>query len=644
VALTADLADDRLEATTSGRMADLVVRGTVETFGLRYELLPQWPGAPAAVRETVLFAGLDRAGLASVLRDRLHRLARTEREDRNDASIAVPSVSSAAAGAGVAAIVLALPFLIGLVWKPRARVAPALSDPPDPAASQTPPPPRSAVFPAAALARTVVWLAAFGGIALVVAAVAPSIAVVYGIGGLAWGAFAVVTVPIIFPPMIGLGRVDADELVRVLAVWLGLVVRRLVAAAALYVPAGIVAWLVADLLAIDEPVRLALVLPIAGLVTRHSVRAMVAVAAARLDAELIDDTDAAAWDASVRAYVIGYLRRAGLPVDDELLRRVRFVPGRGDVAFYGGGLTHTRIVVPRPMLELALSPWGRPHDYAAPRISTLHWTQWNAGLVMPAEAGAVIATREQRLPRDMPHDDASEREPIGELPTLVGIIEPAALDPRKSYRPSEDPLWLDYDSGEEHDGTDAGDRDFLFGIVVHALGAIQRHAVEPHTLAVVARRVRWLDRIGRRLGSDDAGDVHAAIAGARHHLIQYLAWRADGRADLLTARAYLPELETASRRALARDVVGPSPAVAEPGAQAAVSLAMPVRIDAVLGARLARLAGFVRGARARPARWRRIAIAGAVVACAGAVALAAANAVRYHSTYVDRMEKRDQHG
>ncbi|HEV7556269.1 MAG TPA: hypothetical protein VGO00_12465, partial [Kofleriaceae bacterium] len=406
-------------------------------------------------------------------------------------------------------------------------------------------------------------------------------------------------------------------------------------------PVGALAWLASDALDLDEPVRFAVVLPAAGLVARHLVRCMVAVAAAALDAALVDDRDAAAWDASVRAYVIGYMRRAGLPVDEELLRRVRFLPGRAntDAAFYGGGLTHTRIVVPRPMLELALSPAGRPHDYAAPRVSSLHWTQWNAGLVMPAEAGAVVATREQRLPREMPFDDVSEREPIGEPPTLVGIIEPEALDPRKSYRPSEDPLWLDYDSGEAYDGTDAGDRVFLFGIVVHALGAIQRHAVEPHTLAIIARRIGRIDRIARRVGTDAAGDVHAAIAGARHHLIQYLAWRADGRADLLTARAYLPELETASRRALARDVMGPSATTTEGPAQLAVSLPAPIRIDPAIAARLASLAGFVRGARVKPVRWRRVAIAGAVVACAGGVALAAANAVRYHSTYVERMEK-----
>jgi len=59
---------------------------------------------------------------------------------------------------------------------------------------------------------------------------------------------------------------------------------------------------------------------------------------------------------------------------------VRLLPGStAEVAVYGGGLDDARIVIPRPMLELALSPWGRPHDYAAPRISTLHWTMWNAG-------------------------------------------------------------------------------------------------------------------------------------------------------------------------------------------------------------------------------------------------------------------------
>ena len=188
-----------------------------------------------------------------------------------------------------------------------------------------------------------------------------------------------------------------------------------------------------------------------------------------LDDRLADATvDATAWHAATREYVVGYLRRAGLPVDAELLARVRFVPGTGDsVVVYGGGLTASRIVIPSAMLELALAPAGRPHDYAAPRVSTLHWAEWNAGLVVATDPGAVVATAEQRQPRTTTADDGEhERQLFGEPPTLAGTIEPSDLDARRTYRPHEDRIWLDWDPGDEYDGTDPGDLDFLFGAVV----------------------------------------------------------------------------------------------------------------------------------------------------------------------------------
>src|SRR5262249_39248455 len=145
---------------------------------------------------------------------------------------------------------------------------------------------------------------------------------------------------------------------------------------------------------------------------------------------------------------------------------------------------------------------------------------------------------------------------------------------------------LDWESGEDYDGTDAGDRDFLFGVLASAVAEVQRHGDRFQTVAVVlirgggfsapvTRRVgRWLERLG-----DTIADDHAAIAGARHHLMQYLAWEAWQREDLLTARAYAPELEAMSRRILA---VG-DPVRAAPAAVRARS-------------RLARLAGMVSGA------------------------------------------------
>src|SRR6185503_6455774 len=262
-----------------------------------------------------------------------------------------------------------------------------------------------------------------------------------------------------------------------------------------------------------------------------------------------------------RAYFVGYLRRANLDADEHALERVRFLPGTRDEVFvYGGGLTHTRVVVPRPMLEHALAPYGRPHDYLEPRVSTLHWTHWNAGLVMPTEAGAKLASKEDRQPHETRDDGESERVALGEPPTLAGLVEPIALDPRKNYRPGDDPLWLDWDPGEEYDGTDAGDKDYLFGALVRAMGTAQRHEDRTATIAIAWRHwlggravTRVLARVTKPIRTAAApqtialGDTYAALGGARHHLAQFLAWRTMRREDLVTARAYVPELEAASR-------------------------------------------------------------------------------------------------
>jgi hypothetical protein len=495
----------------------------------------------------------------------------------------------------------------------------------------------------AALWPTLVGVVAAGAVAIAIAAIEPanSRGLLLAAGGIAWGALVAVTLPVLVPPLVGLGRIDYRELGPIVAAWAGLVIRRALVVAVFYAP--IVVGLVLAGRDADAAVWLALVMPLGLLVARQWLRLVVAVLADRLDAALLDiGTDATAWHGAVRAYFVGYLRRNGLSIDDDLLDRVTVLPATGDqICVYGGGATHTRIAIPRRMLELALAPWGRPHDYAAPRVSTLHWSQWNAGLVMSFEAGATIATREQRRPREVTTEgDPSEhaRDHFGEPPTLAGIIEPAALDPRTSYRPHDDPAWLDWDAGDDHDGTDAGDRDFLFGALVHAFAMVQRHADRPATLTLVLRRAgRHTARLGRLLErlSDGVGDAHAAIQGARHHLIQYLGWRAWQREDLLTARAYAPELEAMSRRVVAEREA------ALPGAGRArdrlAGLARFVdRTAPPFGGTADRgRAPLVDGASPQHRSWRRWAVAGAVAALAGGAALAVADAVRYHARYVD---------
>jgi hypothetical protein len=311
---------------------------------------------------------------------------------------------------------------------------------------------------------------------------------------------------------------------------------------------------------------------------------------------------------------------------------VRIVPGRGDdLAVYGGGLTESRIVIPTKLLELALAPAGRPHDYAGPRVSILSWTHWNVGLVMASEPGAVGATREQRQPGQLAIEGEYERVLIGEPPTLAGIVEPSTLDERKDHRPGDDPMWLDWDPGDEYDGTDAGDRDFLFGLLVHALGQIRRHEERIATLRALA--APWLARvpaqlrgIGRVLARAPASlaDEHAALGGARHHLVQWLGWQLWRREDLLTARAYAPELVLTTRR---------------------VCSELASKSDhAELARRITKLATYTPGVpSARATRWGRFALAALALGGVGIATFAIVDAVTYHPTYVEHL-KAETHG
>jgi hypothetical protein len=510
------------------------------------------------------------------------------------------------------------------------------------------------------LRRTVAVIAGLGGAAAVLVVGRDyewSWAIFVG-GGLAWGGFGAVLIPLMFPALPGLDRVEHTELLGALGRWAVLALQRIAAVALAFAPFMAVLVLACAVLDVPRDLAIAVIAPAWGLCVRLWWQAWVEVLAARLDAALVDGdpTTENPWHIAVRGYLMGYVRRAGWGADDRLVDGIRFLPGTGaSVVTYGGGTTHSRVVVPRAMLELALAPYGRPHDYAAPRVSTLHWTLWSSGLVLPSEVGAIMPTREQREPRTVagggadgeddadPTDDAIAAAAIGEPATFAGFVEPDQLDGRPGYRPHEDPLWLDYDAGDEYDGTDAGDKDFLFGALIHELGRIRRHEDRIATLALAVRRrldrrpglARGFARIGRALAgpTDAVGDVHVRLNFARDHFAQYLGWRIWHRDDLTTARAFAPELHRQTR-ALVQLAAGAPSASEAPAPEAwGEDTAAPD-----LRARLQRVgAAHVASPRAR---WRRIALAAAALAVAAVAVAAVVRAVDYHATYQARVAPR----
>jgi len=479
---------------------------------------------------------------------------------------------------------------------------------------------------------------------------APPLALIAWIlGGLAWGIFAAACIPLAFPPLVGLHRVEHHELGPALRAWLAVIVQRALFVAILFAPLVGGVWLAADALAVSPAIAWGVVLPIAGIAMRFVWLGVVHLLAKRLDRELVDGVanEQNPWHAQVHGYLRGYLARANIDVDETLIERMRFYPGRDLEAIhaYAG-----RVVIGRAILERALAPYGRPHDFAMPRVSTLHWTHWNSGLVMATESDQKLASREDRDPSKHATVDEGvhERVALGEPPTFTGVVEPVALDGRTFYRPGDDPAWLDWDPGEEFDGTDAGDKDFLFGVLVLAMGAMQRHEDRGATFSLWWRRrvgssiVRVAAKIVGPLHrftstrSAVLADVHAALAGARHHVAQYHAWRLWRRDDLITSRAYVPELEATSRAIGARleRASNDRDGSRVGGAEAAL-----------LRDRIAHLRVFVEpNRRPRRTRTQKLVVSVAMLAGIAIVAALAVQAVLYHSTYEQRLDQqRRQH-
>ncbi|HUQ07260.1 MAG TPA: hypothetical protein VM261_32435 [Kofleriaceae bacterium] len=631
-ALRQDLADDQLRAVVAPEPPDLVIRAELGGGELRYAI--ERSGA-APARGVVELDDLDRRALAGQLRDVLHRLVRPAHEGvAPGLPVDLPAVGSLGGSLGVALVLLGLfaalllsPVAAG-AWLARGVTL------------------RTRI-------RSLVAAAGVGAVAVALVVEGDRVPEVPGLilftGGLAWGALAAAVLPHVAPPVAGFHRIEHHELVPALRAWGALALQRMFVAALALAALGALLDLLGDALGLPRVVTFGVIAPLVVLGLRLAVRGFVEVLAVRLDAQLIDgDAGQQVWNTQVRGYFTGYLRRANLDVDDAALDRIRFLPGLepDTVAVYGGGLTHTRVVIGRAMLEHALAPYGRPHDYLAPRVSTLHWTHWNAGLVMPTEPGAKMATAADRQVHHTV-DEAAEHErlALGEPPTLSGIVEPIKFDPRDKYRPNDDPLWLDWDPGEEHDGTDAGDKDYLFGHLVHALGMVTRHDDRAATLALAWRR--WLaprkagqvlDRVVRPLGGfaarqrDGLADVAAVLGGARHHLAQSLGWTLWRRDELLTARAYVPELEAQSHE-LARTLLAGK--AAEPARDRA--------IDAAARRRLARLVRYAAPAAvAEGAPRPRWALGIALAAGAAAVIALVVQAVSYHGTYETRMKAQER--
>ncbi|GAH45581.1 unnamed protein product, partial [marine sediment metagenome] len=254
-----------------------------------------------------------------------------------------------------------------------------------------------------------------------------------------------------------------------------------------------------------------------------------------------------------------------------------------------------------------------------------------------------MASMADRTPRDDMDGGEIEHQPLGQPPTLAGIVEPSAIDARLAFRPAEDPVWLDWDPGDEHDGTDPNDKDFLFGALVRELGLIERR--DDHMLTVAHAFALWLRKRPAKLTKAWRrgfqlpyrlflarfpallADAYAALNYARPHLVQYLAWQVWRREDQLTARAYPPVLQRQSEQIFATLAADKKAAGSDLAKRRLVWMSAFGREQ--LRSRRATIA-------------RRIVFAGFGLALLIGAAVGVKRALDYHPTYVKRIEQQEE--
>jgi len=600
---------------------DIVLFGQATDSEIRYELYQTW--TPARLATGTIAIGHDQSaiGLKHETRDAFHAVLKhggllDQRPYSYAPATAPPRWTALDPALALGALsVLVLPFGALALRLRSVRRAAAL---------------RSARWIALAVAglAAVSVLDAWLGFAALVAAWPWPFA---GAGGLAWGAIAIGTVRRAFPPLDGLTRVAPFDVRRILRTWCVVCVQRLAVRAAAWALLWRLAGWIGDRLAVPSPWRFLLLAPVIWGLARLWLVAWVDCLAVVLDARLVDGaaTPANPWSREIADYLMGYVRRTGWDVDRELLAQIVVLPGKaGDgVVSYGGGATHARIVIARPLIELALGALEevRPEDVPAT------WPDWAAATVVPTEAAVPRAAppvgHRGRKPRRVAY--AAARKPLGQAATLLGYVvaSPGERVPLISDNPqdlavvrellSEHYPWNAPDPDDEFDPTDATDKDLPFGALVRELGVIQRHECEWATVVLaLGRRAAGLgSRAGARLA-----DAYTVLNFARDHLVQYLYYLWAGPTELATARARGDQLHAVSAQILERIRVG------------AVTRARPLR------RRLVWISGFFVAPIVEPlAPWARRLVA--TLAVAGVIAAGGAlvrRSLDYHRVYVDR--------
>lgn len=452
----------------------------------------------------------------------------------------------------------------------------------------------------ARLARLpVVWASAASTVGLIVVAllvlveqipartlIEPSAALasLWGLfSGIAWGIVFWMAATYVVPPLSGFERVAPRDVTRL--VWHALYATLQRSLLLLVAATPLVVWLSA-LASVWELPSSALWLgpaPVVALLAWLTLATWVACLTPVLDAAFVEGEVSRdnPWHHEVHKYFMGYVKRSGWDLDPELLSRVVFVPGRGEgVVSYGGAGSPARIVVSSALLKLAMS---EPEQAKVNTAGDVVLPDWSLGVLFATTAKSGNAALQGMFAppppaaRSFVTDEA--RRPIGQAATLLGYVMPAPAgevpplisDDSSDLQVVRELLaehypWTAQDPDEEDDDTDPTHRDFLFGVLVHELGALVRGDLTLHTLLLALRhqlreaappiRTAFMHmqkacRLVFWHHTRRIADAYTALHFGHHHFIQYLYFRLTEDRKLLTARASEGSLRRTSARMLA---------------------------------------------------------------------------------------------
>lgn len=481
------------------------------------------------------------------------------------------------------------------------------------------------------------------------------------IGGAAWGVFVMSNVRFAVPLLSGLDRVAHRDVFRLIRAWLHVGALRFAALSLYYLPFGWATVRAAQWLGLSPTAAIVFFAPVVGLGARLWLSTWIHALTLYLDQRLVlgEVGPDNPWHREVSQYFVGYLRRTGWSLEPEVLGAILFLPGRQPGVFcYGGGLVGARVVIDEPTLQLAMGLAEKaPED--PEEVALADWTN---GVIVAGGPPPALRTHRRRahglsarLRDRLTSMTGHQRKQLGQAATLLGYVRPEpgervpliadTVEDLEVVRGllSEHYQWFAPDPDEDHDDSDPTDKDFLFGLLTFAVGRVARKDSQLGTIPLAVqeradrsvRVVRGLHRAVRAVGGALIGrsgwviaDAYPALHYARHHHLQYLAYRWTDEDRYLTVRAGVDELERTSRAIFGQIRATRSEKAAETS-----------RVRARFQKRMVWLSSFFAEPLVDKAerRIRWLAAAAVLLAVGAGIGASVYQAVVYHPSYVARI-------